>query len=131
MRLKTESAMASTANAGCTTWSISGVPLASALEERHPGAFAVGNERVALVVPDDRPIEGIDQRGARPGHLLIGRAFAQAPGVVDAPVGAADGAGVPQAQASGDLLVGQPLRHQLADTQLVRRPHRARRGSAA
>src|SRR5258708_15055604 len=113
MRLKTESAMASTANAGCTTWSISGVPLAGALEERHPGAFAVGNERVALVVPDDRPIEGVDQRGARPGHLRIGRAFARAPGVVDAPVGAADVAGVAEAQAIGVLCVLQPLAHQI------------------
>src|SRR5260221_11994543 len=44
MRLKTEEAMANTANAGCTPWAKSGGPLPGAPEERDPAALAVGNE---------------------------------------------------------------------------------------
>src|SRR5579859_2588901 len=89
------------------------------LEERCPAAAPVGHQGTAFFIPDDGAIHDVDERGASTGDFLVGGAVTQAPGIVDASVGAADGAGIAQAEARGDLLVGEALRHQLDDTQLV------------
>src|SRR5690242_6362499 len=121
MRLKAESAMAALATATCTTDMLASLSAlgavggaqavgqgadAGVVEERGPAAAPVGDEGVAFGVPDDGAVEQVDERGASAGDFFVGGAVAEAPGVVDAAVGPADGAGVAQAEAGGDLLVG-------------------------
>src|SRR6478752_3998355 len=107
MRLNAESAMAALATATCTTDMLASLLPAQALsdgggaalvEEGRPVAAPVGHQGAAIVVPDDGTVEQVDERGAGAGDLLVGGAVAEAPGIVDAPVGAADGAGVAEAQ---------------------------------
>src|SRR5262249_15982272 len=85
-----------------------------------PAILAVGDKRVALLVPDDWAIGDVEECGAGASDLGIGGSVAEAPGVVDAAVGAADGAGVAETEACGDLLVGEALSQQLRDAQLIR-----------
>ena len=79
----------------------------------NPFTPAVLHQRDAVLIPHDHAVERVDQRGTGARNLIIDRSFAQPPGGVDAPVGAADGALVMQIEAGSDLFVGHALGYQL------------------
>src|SRR5260370_31604816 len=80
--------------------------------ERHPFTTTVLYECNTILIPDNHAIERIDQ--GRPGacDFIVNRGFTQAPGGVDAPIGATDSSFIMQIETSGYLLILHALRHQ-------------------
>src|SRR5579875_1521540 len=89
------------------------------LIEWNPFTTTILHQCHAVFIPYNHTIECVDQRSSGARHLIIDGIFAQAPGGIDASVGAAHGTFVMQIQAGRNLLVGHTLRHQFRHTQLI------------